>query len=320
MIRALAICVVILSSALAAEGAQQGRVPRVGVLVWYASGSGPSERFVSAFREGLRELGYAEGQNITVLYRSADERADRVAVVADELVRSGVDVIVATPTPAAQAAKTATRSIPIVIAGVADAVAAGLVSKLARPGGNVTGTSLNLPELAGKRLELLREVIPQIGRVVLLVSERGPFVQETDVAARRLGIQVQTLLVNGPDQFAGAFAAARKQRASAVIVQPIFAQHFGAIASLAVRDGLASVSWIRSFAEAGGMMSYGPTLADIYRRVAYYVDRILKGAKPGDLPIEQPTKFELVINLKTARALGLQISRSLRLRADQLLE
>ena len=318
---ALLTTVVLLATSLV-EAEQARKLPRIGVLQWYSSGA--SERFVVSFRDGLHKLGYVEGQNIAIEWRWSDERSDRAAALAVELVRLGVDVIVAANTPAVQAAKNATPSIPIVMTGVADPVSSGLVVSLAKPGRNITGTSNNQPELAGKQLESLREVLPGISRVAFLAGDTPPsknaFVQSTQAAAERLGIRIQTLMVSSADEIEGVFSAMLKERASAVIVQPILSQHFRQILKLAAQHRLPAISWNRPFADAGGLMSYGANVSDTHYRAAYYVDKILKGAKPADLPVEQPTKFELIVNLKTARALGLTIPPALLLRADQVID
>ncbi|HEV2056810.1 MAG TPA: ABC transporter substrate-binding protein [Methylomirabilota bacterium] len=284
--------------------------------------------FLDAFRQGLRELGWVEGQNIVIDYRYAEGRFDRLPDLAAELVRLKVDIIVAQPLPAAAAAKNATETIPIVmISGGADPVGLGLIATLARPGGNVTGSSYSAgQEIGGKQLELLKKTVPKVRRVAILSNPANPghppMVGELNVAARSLGVQLQLLEVRGPNEFDGAFAAMATERAGALLVlsDGMFNLHRTRLADLAARSRLPAAYGVREFVDAGGLMSYGPSLRDLYRRSAAYVDKILKGAKPADLPVEQPTKFELVINLKTAKALGLTIPPSLLQRADELIQ
>jgi len=305
---------------MASDAQQPGKVPRVGVLRF--GSPPPADRFAEPFRQGLRELGYIEGQTIIVEYRWAGT-SDRAAELAAELVRLKVDVIVAFVTPAAYAAKNATRAIPIVVSA-ADPVGTGLVASLARPGGNITGVSLMLPDLAGKRLELIREALPGVARVAFLAHGAGPaaplFIRETQVAAQKLGVRIQPVIVEGPEEFEGAFSAMRREQAGALIVQPIFTEHRQRIVALAAKNRLPTISDPREFADAGGLMSYGPNLREIYRRAATYVDKILKGTKPADLPVDQPTRFEMVINMKTAKALGLTFPPSILIRADQVIQ
>ena len=302
-----------------AEAQQAGKVPRIGFLSW--GFPPPSDHWGEPFRERLRELGYVEGQNIVVEYRWAEERSDRAADLAAELVRLRVDVIVAWVGTAVRAAQNATRAIPIVMGAVADPVRAGLVASLARPGGNTTGPSMMTLDIAAKRLELLREVLPGVSRVAFLFSSKTggrQFVEETHVAAQRLGVRIQAVGVGGPQELKGAFAAVLRERAGALIVEPIL--DYRRIVDFAARHRLPTISDYRSFPEAGALMSYGANNRELSRRTADYVDKILKGAKAADLPVELPTKLELVINLKTAKALGVTISPSLRLRADKVIE
>jgi len=313
---------VLLAAPLAAEAQQAGRVPRIGFLGTFA---GPA---FDAFRQALRELGWVEGQNIAIDYRSAGGRLDRLPDVAAELVRLKVDIIVAEGTQGVAAAKNATETIPIVmIAGSADPVGLGFIASLARPGGNVTGLSYSVgPEIVGKLLELLKETVPKVRRVAILSNPANPvqplFIRELKVAARSLGVQLQLLEARGPDEFDGAFAAMTKERVGALLVvaDSMFIFHRTRLPDLAARSRLPAAYGTRADVEAGGLMSYGPSMRDLFRRAATYVDKILKGAKPGDLPVEQPTKFELVINLKTAKALGLTIPQSLLLRADEVIQ
>jgi putative ABC transport system substrate-binding protein len=238
-----------------------------------------------------------------------------------------VDVFVAEATPAVQAARNATKTIPIVMAAAADPVGTGFVASLARPGGNITGLSMMMPDLAGKRLELLREVLPGVAHVAFLAHGADPahrrFLQETQVAAQKLGVQIQPVVVRGPDEFEGAFSAMVRERAGALIVQPFFVivpEQRRRVVDLAARNRLPAISDFREFADAGALMSYGPHRPDHIRRAATYVDKILRGAKPADLPVEQPTRFELVINMKTARALGLTLPQSVLIRADHVIQ
>ena len=316
---------VILAAPLAADGQPTGKVHRIG----YLSGSSATAvlRFVEGFRQGLRDLGWVEGQNIVIDYRFAEGRFDRLPDLAAELVRLKVEVIVAGPTPPAVAAKNATGTIPIVMYAVGDPVGQGLVASLARPGGNVTGLSFTVgSETFGKGLELLKETVPEVRRLAVLSNPANAShalaIENVKVAARSLGVQLQLLEARGPEEFEGAFAAMAKERVAALLVptDPVFFLHRARLAELAAKNRLPSVHSLREYVEAGGLMSYGPSLLDLLRRAATFVDKILKGAKPADLPVEQPTKFELVINLKTAKALGLTIPQSLLLRTDQVIE
>jgi ABC-type uncharacterized transport system substrate-binding protein len=317
----LAGAVALLAAPLAAESQPAGKVYRIGILV-----PGSTSPQIHAFREGLRDLGYVEGQNLAIEYRSAEDRLERLAGLAAELVTLKVDIIYANVTPAAQAAKNATQTIPIVFGASSDPVDYGLVASLARPGGNITGLSNTGADLSGKRLELLKEGVPGISRIAVLWNSANPIMarqlRETEVAAQVLGAQLQVVDVRGPDDFARAFRAVAMGRPGALVVLADFLtmNHRGRIAEFATKNRLPAISEFREFAAAGCLMAYGPSAPDLGRRAAVLVDKILKGAQPGDLPIEQPTKFELVINLKTAKALGLTIPPSLLLRADQIIE
>jgi len=313
----------LLAAPLAVEAQQPKKVPRIGFLTLLA-GPTPLEE---AFLQGLRDLGYIEGQNLMIEYRWAAGKVDRLPALAEELVRLKVDLIVARAAPAVQAAKNATTTIPIVMLGAADAVGSGFVASLAWPGGNITGTTNIMPELAGKRLELLREVLPRLSRVAFLAHGGDPthklFLKDAQEAAEGFGIKFQPLVIAAPEEIEGAFSAMVRERAGALIIQPLFISNLGQgrrIADLAVRKRLPTVSDGNGFPEAGGLMFYGPDQKPTFRRAATYVDKILKGAKPADLPVEQPTKFELVINLKTAKALGLTIPPSVLARADEVIE
>ncbi len=304
--------------------AQLGKVPRIGIL-WAYSPPVVSP-FAEAFRQGLRGLGYVEGQNIVLEERWAEGRFDRLPSLAAELVRLNVDIIVTASTPAVQAAQQATRTIPIVMTLVADPVESGIVGSLARPGGNVTGLSLMHPEVSGKRLALLKEVIPKLSRVAVFSSSSTAsyrvVLRETEAAARALGMQLQVVEVRGPADLDGAFSAITRDRVGALVVlpDPMFRNQQRRVLDLAAKNRLPAMYWSRDLAEAGGLMAYGANFPDVCRQAAAFVDKILKGAKPAELPIEQPVKFELVINLRTAKALGLTIPQTLLLRADQVIE
>jgi putative ABC transport system substrate-binding protein len=276
--------------------------------------------------EALRELGWVEGENVLFERRYAENRLERLPELAADLVRLKVDVIVASGTLAPLAAKRATSTIPIVMTAAGDPLGTGLVATLARPGGNVTGMSLMAPDLGGKRLELLNELLPRLARVAVLWNAANPYsanvFKETQRAGRTLGIEVQSLEVRAPDDFDNAFEAARKQRPDAMITieDPLTVTYRKRIADFATEQQLPSLSGVREFVAAGGLISYGANLADLARRAAGYVDKILKGAKPADLPVQQPTKFDLVINLTTAKGLGLEVPPSLLARADEVFE
>ena len=311
-----------LAAPLAAEAQPAGKVYRIGVL----SPEVPPPGLLEGFQEGLRELGYTEGKNVAFESRHAEGKNERLAALADELVRLKVDVILTVNTPAAQAAKNATATIPIVMTRVADPIRMGLVPSLARPGGNLTGLSFTAVDLAPKQLQLLKEIFPEISRVAFLWYADNPAatmgVRGMEPAAAQMNLDFLRLPVRAPSDFRGAFLAAVRDRAGALVVfeDVWLTRHRGQILDLAAKHSLPVISLYKDFAEAGGLLAYGASPPAIYRRAAYYVDRILKGAKPRDLPIEQPTKFELIINLKTAKALGLTIPQSLLLRADQVIE
>src|SRR6516165_2554457 len=308
---------------LAARAQQPGKTHTIGLLS--PASSSPSV-LPALFDAPLAELGWIEGKNLVVERRYAENRPERLPELAAELVRLNVEVIVAAGTLGPLAAKQATSTIPIVMTASGDPLGSGLVASLARPGGNVTGMSLMAPDLGGKRLELLKELLPQLARVAVLWNAANPYpaivFKETQAAGRTLGIEVQSLEVRGPDDFDGAFEAARKQRPDALITveDPLTFTYQKRIADFATADQLPSLHGLRKDVIAGGLMSYGANLADLFRRAAGYVDKILKGAKPADLPVQQPTTFELVINLKTARALGLAIPPTLLARADEVIE
>jgi len=315
--------IAILTAPLAAEAQQPVRVPRIGFL-WP---SPPSERqyLLDAFRQGLRELGYIENQNIVVEVRSAEGKYDRLPALATELVHLKVDVIVTTASPATKAAQQATKTIPIVMAVVVDPVATGFIASLARPGGNITGVSIMASDLVGKQLDLLKQVVP-IFQVVVLWNPanpgNAPQLREAEVAARKLGVRLKPLEARNPDDLDNAFAAMTKERPSGliVLVDTMLVGHRARLADLAAKSRIPAIYGLRDHVEAGGLMAYSANLTEMYRRAATYVDRILKGSKPADLPVEQPTKFELVINLKTAKALGLTIPQSILTRADEIIQ
>ena len=319
---------VILAAPLAEVTAQpREKVPRVGYLNPGSLSDPASQRRLEAFRQGLRDLGYVEGQNIAIESRWAEGKYDRYPALAADLVRLKVDVIVAQGGAATQAVQQATRTIPIVMSLVLDPVASGLVPSLARPGGNVTGTSFMGPDMVGKQLQLLKEVVPKVSRVALLTNPANPAsapgLREAEAAARALGVRLQALEARNPQEIDSAFAAMTREHAGALLIfpDPIFTNQRRQIAELAAKRRLPALhGGTPEYAEAGGLMVYSPNILDLHRRAATYVDKILKGAKPGDLPVEQPTKFELVINLKTAKALGLTIPQSLLVRADEVVQ
>ena len=306
-------------------GAQPARMPRIGLLLLFGTPEEPNP-LVNAFREGLQELGYVEGRNLAIDYRWADGKNQRLADQAAELVRENVALIVTPGTPATLAARNATSEIPIVMTNVGDPVGSGLVRSLARPGGDVTGLSLLDTELDGKRIELLREAVPNLTRLAILWSANDPGMtlafSRVEAAAKVLGLALQNLAVQEPGEFPRAFEAAASGRAGALFVtaQPFTNQHRAQILNLVTKYRLPAIYTLRPFVDEGGLMAYGPRQTEQYHRAATYVDRILKGSKPADLPVEQPTKFDLVINLKTAKAIGLTIPPSLLQRADQVME
>ena len=309
-----------LAAPLAAQAQQTGKIPRIGFLR-----SGPPPRpFVEGFEQGLRELGYVDGQNIIIEYRYGDGSTTQLGQLGGELLRLKVDVIVASATAAALAAKQLTRTVPVVIAGATDPVDSGIVNSLSRPGGNITGTSLMSVDLLTKRLELLKYLVPRLSRVAVLGNLAHPSyasqIQAMEAGARSVGIQVEHIGVRGPNDFKAAFMAARKAHALIQLDDALFTTHRRSLAELAVTNRLPAIYGFQEHVEAGGLVSYGPNFRELYRHVATYVDKILKGARPADLPVEQPTKFDLVINLKTAKALGLTIPEQLLSRADEIIQ
>jgi putative ABC transport system substrate-binding protein len=309
---------------LDANALESGKLYKIGILT--AGGPGPLTPLRDMLREDLRELGLIEGKNLAFEGRYAENDLDRLPALAAELVSLEVDLIIAMGTLAPLAAKRATVTIPIVMAAAGDPVGSGLIASLARPGGNVTGTSLMVPDLGGKRLELVKELLPEISRVAVLWNAANPYsalvFKATVGAAWTLAIEVQSLEVRGPADFDGAFEAATGQHIGALIAveDPLTNDHRHKIAEFAAGKRLPMIAGLRMFAEAGGLMSYGADVSDTFRRSVAYVAKILKGAKPSDLPVEQPTKFELVINLKTAKALGLTIPPLILARADEVIE
>jgi putative tryptophan/tyrosine transport system substrate-binding protein len=302
-----------------AEAQQAGRVWRLGFL----RNGPPPKTFVDGLRQGLRDLGYIEGQNIVIEYGLA-ETADQLPVAATELVRRKVDVLLASGTPPAVAARRATSTIPVVFIASIDPIATKMVASLARPGGNVTGFTGTHGDLMGKRLELLRETVPKLARVALLAHAANPgnaeYTRQADLAARAAGISVHHVKVRDVDDLERAFGETRGAGAMIQLDDVLFTSHRKQVVELAAKHNLPAMYGFREFVDVGGFMAYGPDLPDLYRRAATYVDRIVKGANPGDLPVEQPTKFELVINMKAAKALGLTIPPSLLARVDQVIE
>jgi putative ABC transport system substrate-binding protein len=317
----------LLAAPLAVEAQQAAKVARIGFLSLHVA---PNRHLREAFRQGLRDLGYLEGRNVVIEYRDAEGKVERLPALAAELVALKVDVIVTGGgTPTALAAKQATKSIPIVFASAPDPVTDGLVTSLARPGGNVTGSSNLNPELVGKCLEQLKQAVPGVSRVAVLwqpgaMDERTEkdMLKRAEVAGRALGVRLQVVEARGPADFGRAFSDMTRARADALTVlgSAMFFSERKRLLDLTAKNRLPAVYSQREFVDAGGLMAYGPNLADFFRHAATYVDKILKGAKPADLPVEQPTKFELVVNLKTAKALGLTIPPSLLARADQVIQ
>ncbi len=320
----LAILILLAECVGMAEPQQPTKVPRIGFL----SASSPSviSARLEAFRQGLRELGYVEGKNIVIEWRSAEGKLDRLPALAAELVRLKLDVIVTSGALPTRAAKEATSTIPIVMGFDLDPVGNGFVASLARPGGNITGLSTLAPEISGKQLELLKEIVPKLSRVAVFGTSTRPgnaqALREVELAAGALGVQLQYLEVRDPKDIETAFQEARKGRADAVLVSalPILASQRTHIADLAVKNRLPAAYGQPEYLDAGGLMFYGASITEMFHRAATYVDKILKGTKPADLPVEQPMKFELVINLKTAKQIGLTIPQSVLYRADKVIK
>lgn len=301
---------------------QAEKVYRIGLL---GLSSRSDVTALAALHQGLRDLGYQEGKNLVIEYRWAEGRYDRLPALADELVRLKVDVLVTYATPGARAAKQATTTIPVVVASMGDAVALGIVSNLARPGGNITGSQSQFPEVMGKRIEMLREAIPRLARVAVLFNPANPALPPAlkvmEVTARSLAIELQLIEAASPQDFGSAFAAMAQRRSEGFVVadDPVLRSHGRAIAELAAKRRLPSVGE-REYAVDGGLLAYAVNRHELWRRTAILIDKILKGTKPGDLPVEQPTKYDLVVNMRTAKLLGLTIPSSLLLRADQVIE
>jgi putative tryptophan/tyrosine transport system substrate-binding protein len=319
------LCAMLFALCVSVEAEQPKNVPRIGYVSPVGDPKTPGAQ-IEGFRQGLRDLGYIEGKNIVVEYRYVEGKSDRNPSLVAELMQLKVDVLVVAGPGSIRAAKQATKTIPIVIVAQEDPVAAGYIDSLARPGGNITGVSRLTRELSGKRLELLTEVVPKISRVGVLWDPNSQTSMPTvfkdyETAARALKIQLQSLEIRGTNDFEGAFRAAAKGRAQALIVirNPLQTRHQKQIADLAIKNRLPSMNETHDHVEAGGLVSYAANDNERFRRAAYYVDRILKGSKPADLPVEQPTKFELVINLKTAKQIGVTIPQSVLYRADKVI-
>ena len=317
----LALSAVLLALCSAAEAQQPGKIYWIGYLA--TTGSGPSPAFI----QGLRDLGYIEGKNIGFVFRTTESRSERNADLAAELVRLKVDIIVADSTGTALGAKKATSTIPIVMTTSADPVGSGLIASFARPGGNVTGLTSVTGELGGKLLELLKKVVPKLTRAGILAqgtedSVNELFARATEDPARALGVQLVRLMIQGPDDFEGAFRTMTKERVNGLLVRLafVYSDHVKRVAELTMKNRLPSISTARSWVDAGGLMSYGADPNFRYRRAATYVDKILKGAKPAELPVEAPTKFELIINLKTAKQIGLIMPPDVLARADKIIK
>jgi putative ABC transport system substrate-binding protein len=306
-----------------AQAQQAKKVPQIGFLG--AASPYAIEARIEAFRQGLRELGYVEGKNIIIEYRYAEGKYDRLPALAAELVRLKVDIIITGSEPATRAAKEATVTIPIVMTQVGDPVGSGFVASLARPGGNITGSSTLAPELSGKRLELLKEIVPRLARVAVFGTSTNPgnaqSLRETELAAGAFGVKLQYLDVLNPKDIETAFRSASKGRTEAVLMLggPVLTSQRTQVVDLAVKSWLPAMYSNREYVEDGGLMSYGVSQNDLNRRAATYVDKILKGAKPADLPVEQPKKFEFIINLKAAKQIGLTIPPNVLARADKVI-
>jgi putative ABC transport system substrate-binding protein len=322
IVAAFPLSVLITPSATQAQ--QRSHVPRIGYLGTSSASLEPE--LVKAFREGLRDRGYVEGQNILIEYRWAEGNYQRFPSLVADLVTQKVDLILTAGTPGALAAKHATQTIPIVMTVTGDAIGAGLVSSLARPGGNITGLTTMVPDLEGKRLEILKEALPKLATLVVLLNTANPYTaipwEQTQISAKALGIQLQPIEVQRPEDFKDAFARVARQRPDAItmVADRFLLAHRTQIVDFVAKTRLPAMYPYRDFVVAGGLMSYAPSYEELFRRSATYVDKILRGAKPSDLPVEQPTKFELLVNLKTAKILGVPIPPSLLLRADHVFE
>jgi putative ABC transport system substrate-binding protein len=326
VIRRHFVCAVVLLAAPVSGRAQQtGKVPRIAFLALNNPES--ARQLLGAFRQGMRERGWVDGQNIVIELRFADGKAKRLPALVAELINTKIDIIVATSSATAKVAKDATNTIPIVMATSADALGEGFVADLAHPGGNVTGMTYFVgPQIAGKQLELLKTAIPSAAHIAVLTNPTSgahpAFIRESRIAARAFGVQLQVSEAGSPDQLDAAFAAMVRERAAALLVasDSLFYGQRRRIVDLAAMNRLPAIYSQKEFVDAGGLISYGANLPDMYRRSAAHVDKILKGLRPGEIPVEQPTKFELIINLKTARSLGMTIPSSLMLRADEMIE
>jgi putative tryptophan/tyrosine transport system substrate-binding protein len=314
----------LLTLSLPAQAQQPKNVPRIGVLVG-GSASSDSAR-IDALRQGLHELGYVEGKNIVIQYRYAEAKVDRLSGFAAELVRTKVDLIVTAGPAATGAAKEATNTIPVVMAQVNDPIGAGFVANLARPGGNITGLSVMAPELSGKQLEILKEIVPRLSRVAVLGTSTQPgnaqTLKGTEIAARALGVQLQYQEIGGAKDIETAFRDARKGHVDGLLLlsSPVLFIHRAKIVELATKSRLPAIYYQIEYVEDGGLMTYSANVVDLWRRTAAYVDKILKGAKPADLPVEQPKKFEFVVNLKAAKQIGLTIPPNVLARADKVIK
>jgi ABC-type uncharacterized transport system substrate-binding protein len=319
------VCVLLFGLSSSVEAQQAKKLPRVGFIG--ASSPSTASQWLEAFRQGLRDLGYVEGENLAIEVRWAEGSAERFPHLIAEMVRLKVDVILVSAATGALAAKNAGITIPVVFAAVTDPLGYGIISSLARPGGNITGTALAVGEgFSGKWVELLKDTIPKLARVAVLRNPTHPvaetFLREAQAASQALGVRLDSFDVQDPGQLDGAFSRIEKERAGALIVtpDPLFGTQRSRIVDFAARRRLPSMFFYKEFVDAGGLMAYGPSFLDSYRRAAVYVDKILKGAKPADLPVEQPTKFELVINLKTAKQIGLTIPPNVLARADKVIK
>ena len=320
---ALALCAMLFALCSPTDAQQPTKIPRIGYLG--ANSLSINLDRPEAFRQGLRELGYIEGKNIVIEWRSAEGKQDRLPALAAELVRLNVDIIITGGPPSTRAAKKATVTIPIVMGFDNDPVGNGFVASLARPGGNITGLATLAPGISGKLLELLKEVVPRLSRVAVLGTSTQPgnaqSLSETELAARAFGVQLEYLDVRGPDDIETAFRAAGKEHADGILVlqSPIINSQRIHVADLAIKSRLPGIFPQSEYAKAGGLMYYGANTVDLFRRAATYVDKILKGAKPADLPVEQPTKFDLIINLKAAKQIGLTIPPNVLARAERII-
>jgi putative ABC transport system substrate-binding protein len=317
-----ALCAMLLALCVPAEAQRSEKIHRIAVL---SPGTQPRP-VIEAFKQGLRDFGYVEGKNILLEYRYADWKLERLPELAAELVRLKPDVIFVHSVTAAQAVKRATTTIPVVVGTAGDLVQDGIVTNLARPGGNITGLTLLSPELDGKRLELLKETARKVSRVAVLVYSGNPgwqrYPQDLEAAGRALGLRLQRAEVSGPAEFERAFSTMHASGINGLLIvtDSLFQRYAGQIAKLAIKHRLPSISEVPEFAEAGGLIQYGLSISDLGRQSAVYVDKILKGAKPADLPVERPTKFEFVINLKTAKALGLTVPSEVLMRAEKVIK